>query len=112
VPRDRDERRARILAAVDSIPRGRVASYSTVAREAGLPRNARLVGRVLAELPRGTAIPWHRVLFADGRISPRPGAARQRALLAREGVRFTARARADLARHAWRPAPDEPSPAR
>ena len=33
-----DERVQRILATVDSIPEGRVASYGQVAEEAGLPR--------------------------------------------------------------------------
>ncbi|NOT31722.1 MAG: hypothetical protein HOP15_14850, partial [Planctomycetes bacterium] len=56
---DRDERRARLLRVVDSIPRGRVASYGQVAREAGLARHARLVGRLLSKLPLRTALPWH-----------------------------------------------------
>lgn len=102
---DRDERRARVLAVVDSIPRGRVASYGQVAREAGLPRRARLVGRFLAELPADSTLAWHRVVNSAGRISLRPGAARQRRRLAREGVRFTKTGRIDLARFAW--APDE-----
>ena len=110
--RDRDERRARILAVVDSIPRGRVASYGQVAREAGLPRNARLVGRVLSELPSGTRIPWHRVIQSSGHISPRPHTALQRRRLAREGVRLGPTGRVDLERHLWRTADDEPTPPR
>ena len=104
---DRDERRARILAVVDSIPRGRVASYGQVAREAGLPRHARLVGRVLSALPSGSALAWHRVVNSTGRISPRPGAARQRRRLAREGVVFTQTGRTDLERFRWTPDDDE-----
>lgn len=105
---DRDERRVRILAVVDSIPRGRVATYGQVAREAGLPRHARLVGRTLATLPSGSTLPWHRVVNASGRLSqPRSGAALQRRRLAREGVRFTS-GRIDLARFAWTPV-TEPS---
>lgn len=103
---DRDERRARILAAVDSIPPGRVATYGQIAREAGLPRRARLVGRVLATLPAGTRLPWHRVVNAQGRISLRPGAPLQRRRLASEGVRFTAAGRIDLARFTWTPTDD------
>ena len=109
---DRDERRARILSVVDSIPRGRVATYGQVAREAGLPRHARLVGRTLRDLPSGTPLPWHRVVNSAGRISLRPGAARQRTRLTREGVRFTAKGRIDLARFTWTPADDEPRPRR
>lgn len=109
---DRDERRARLLAVVDSIPRGRVASYGQVAREAGLPRHARLVGRLLSTLPPKTALPWHRVVNSAGRISSRPGAALQRRRLAREDVRFTTTGRIDFARFGWTPAEDEPRPPR
>ncbi len=100
---DRDERRARVLSVVDSIPRGRVATYGQVAREAGLPRHARLVGRFLSELAPKTALPWHRVVNSAGRISLRPGATLQRRRLTREGVRFSAAGRIDLARCAWTP---------
>jgi len=100
---DHDERRARILAVVDSIPKGRVASYGQVAREAGLPRHARLVGRVLAGLPAGSPLAWHRVVNSAGRISLRPGAALQRRHLAREGVVFTRTGRIELARFRWTP---------
>jgi methylated-DNA-protein-cysteine methyltransferase-like protein len=107
VPRDRDEHRQRILAVVDSIPRGRVATYGQVAREAGLARRARLVGRILAQLPSGSSLPWHRVVNASGRISLRSGsgAALQRRRLAREGVRFTPAGRIDLGRFRWSPDP-------
>lgn len=108
--RDRDQRHARILAVVDSIPRGRVATYGQIAREAGLPRNARLVGRLLRTLPSQSSLPWHRVINSVGRISLRPGSSvsRQRRLLTREGVRISPAGRIDLARFRWRPADDEP----
>lgn len=97
---------ARIHAVVRRIPRGRVASYGQVARVAGLASHARLVGYAMAALPGGTSVPWHRVVNAQGRVSPRatPGAdALQRALLEREGVRFDASGRIELARFGWRP---------
>ena len=84
-----DERR--ILDAVRAVPRGRVASYGEIAERAGLPRRARLVGRVLAELPAGTRVPWHRVVNAQGRISLPAGssaAREQRQRLLAEGVRI------------------------
>lgn len=84
----------RILAAVDSIPRGRVASYGGVAHDAGLPGRARLVGRVLRDLPAGSKLAWHRVVDASGGI--RVGGASaldQRRRLAREGVEFAAKNR-------------------
>ena len=74
----------RVLKVIESIPRGSVLSYGEVADRAGL-RSARLVGRILAETDED--VPWHRVLRADG--SPTPHlAAKQRALLQGEGVRF------------------------
>lgn len=96
----------RILATVDSIPKGSVASYGQVAREAGLPRHARLVGRVLRELPSSTKLAWHRVVNSAGRISARAEGSpsvEQRRRLEREGVRFEASGRIDLARFGWRP---------
>lgn len=58
-----------ILAVVQLIPEGKVASYGQVAKLAGLPRHARMVGRVLAELDTDNQVPWHRVLNSQGRIS-------------------------------------------
>jgi methylated-DNA-protein-cysteine methyltransferase-like protein len=106
---DRDAALQRIYATVDSIPRGAVATYGQVALEAGLPRRARRVGRARAQLPAGSALPWHRVVNASGRASPRgegkqarAAVARQLARLAREGVPAPG-GRIDLARHRWRP---------
>jgi methylated-DNA-protein-cysteine methyltransferase related protein len=101
---ERDAQRQRIVATVDSIPRGAVATYGQVAAEAGLPRRARLVGRLLSELPARSKLPWHRVLGAGGRISLVGASAReQRRRLEGEGVRFNGRLRVDMVRHAWRP---------
>lgn len=103
---ERDELVQRILATVDSIPKGSVASYGQVAREAGLPRHARLVGRVLRELSSSTKLAWHRVVNSAGRISARAEGSpsvEQRRRLEREGVRFEASGRIDLARFGWRP---------
>jgi methylated-DNA-protein-cysteine methyltransferase-like protein len=89
----------RILAAVMSIPQGRVATYGQVAEAAGLPRRARLVGTVLKNLDVDSGVPWHRVVNARGKISsrPRPGAvSEQRILLQDEGVVFRANGTVDL----------------
>lgn len=82
-----DDRYRRIYAAVAAIPRGSVASYGEVAKRAGLPRGARMVGRALAECAPG--LPWHRVLNAAGRISLPPSSPAYREQvrrLGREGV--------------------------
>ena len=84
------------------MPRGRVATYGQIARLAGMPRHARLVGRTLSRLPDGSRLPWHRVLNAGLRNSRRGddrAVTRQRQRLEREGVSFVG---ARVAReHLW-----------
>lgn len=76
---------AAIAEAVNSIPRGETRSYGAVARMAGLPGRARLVGTVLGQLH--DEVPWHRVINAQGKLSTTGEAAReQRARLLDEGV--------------------------
>ena len=53
---------------VGAIPRGQVSTYGAVARAAGLPGRARLVGRALRLAPKTMHLPWHRVVGAGGRI--------------------------------------------
>lgn len=97
---------ARIYAVVRRIPRGRVATYGQVAELAGLGGHARQVGYALHVLPAGTALPWHRVLNAAGKVSLRavPGAElTQRQLLEREGIGFDLRGRVRLSAVRWKP---------
>ncbi|MEX2151678.1 MAG: methylated-DNA--[protein]-cysteine S-methyltransferase [Steroidobacteraceae bacterium] len=107
----------RIWQAVAAIPRGQVASYGEIARRAGLPRRARLVGHALKVAPASLRLPWHRVLNAAGRISLPAGSRahrQQRALLEREGLKFrngrvdfaTAGGAPDLDEFLWRPRRD------
>jgi methylated-DNA-protein-cysteine methyltransferase-like protein len=80
-----------MYAVVKNIPRGKVASYGTVARLAGYPRCSRQVGFALHRNPDSKSIPCHRVVFKDGSLSRAfvfGGENRQRELLEREGVRF------------------------
>jgi methylated-DNA-protein-cysteine methyltransferase-like protein len=94
---------------VRRIPYGCVASYGQVARLAGLPGRARLVGRALAETPAETgSLPWHRVINAQGRISlTGPAAREQQKRLRAEGV-LLRKGRVDLGRHVWKPGNDSP----
>ncbi|MDA1266352.1 MAG: MGMT family protein [Planctomycetota bacterium] len=102
-----DVRAQRILSVVDSIPKGRVATYGQIAAEAGLPGRARMVGRLLAELDPHSPLAWHRVLGASGRISPRPGPGPlvQARRLRKEGV-SVAEGRLRLAEYRWDPDQD------
>lgn len=86
-----EERFRRIWEVVEGIPEGCVLNYGEVARLAGLPGRARLVGRALARAPKKRALPWHRVVNAQGRISFAADSVRgqrQRRLLEDEGVEF------------------------
>lgn len=105
----------RVYAVVRRIPAGTVATYGQVSRLAGEPRRARFVGfalhanphpwvRAAGEPADAEAVPCHRVVFADGRLSPGfafGGEGAQRALLEAEGVRFLPDGRVDLAASRW-----------
>jgi O-6-methylguanine DNA methyltransferase len=81
--------RARVLAAVRSIPRGRVATYGDIAELAGAPGAARAVGNVM----RGCgdpSVPCHRVIAAAGGLGGYGGFLdRKRQLLRAEGLEVT-----------------------
>lgn len=100
-----DEAVEAICAVIRRIPLGWVATYGQVAAMAGMPRRARLVGRVLQRLDPATKIPWHRVVNAKGEVSyslsRNGGDIVQRYLLEKEGIRFDARNRLDLERCRW-----------
>lgn len=67
--RSTDELARQILQVVALIPYGKVASYGQIAKMAGLPKHARLVGYVLKHLDSEAEIPWHRVINSLGKIS-------------------------------------------
>lgn len=82
-------------------------TYGDVALAAGMPGAARLVGYAMHSL--GGTVPWQRVL---GRRSAQSGhltikdpqtRARQRQLLEKEGVRFSASGAVDLVAFGWVP---------
>lgn len=90
--------------AVQQIPKGKVASYGTVAFLAGKPRAARGVGFVLHRNDDGDVTPCHRVVFKDGSLCAGyifggPGAQRQK--LESEGVRFLPDGRVDMEHCGW-----------
>jgi methylated-DNA-protein-cysteine methyltransferase-like protein len=85
-----EARAAAIRRAVRAVKRGSFSSYGEIARRAGLPGRARLVGQVLRESGNEKRLPWHRVTGAGGRIAFPAGSAharRQLRLLEREGVK-------------------------
>ncbi|MCB1186661.1 MGMT family protein [bacterium] len=96
-----------IYAVVKRIPKGKVASYGQVALLAGLPRAARLAGTALFHGPPElvSKIPWQRVVNAAGRISyseARNGSDhRQRELLEKEGIEFSAAGVIRMSKYGW-----------
>jgi alkylated DNA nucleotide flippase Atl1 len=87
-----------VFDAVEAIPPGRVSTYGAIGRLVGV--GPRRVARALSG--GGAAVPWHRVLRADG-TAAEPVRVRQLELLAGEGVPVRG-ARVDLAAVGW---PDE-----
>ncbi len=52
-----------------SIPEGRVTTYGGLARAAGSGgQAARSVSGILSKAPNRGAIPWHRIVYAGGRV--------------------------------------------
>ena len=76
---------------VCKVPKGKVVTYGEIARAIGNKRMSRQVGWALHKNPQAYIIPCHRVVFADGRLSPAfafGGENEQRRLLEEEGVIF------------------------
>ncbi len=72
-----------VHAVVAAVPAGEVVTYGEVAAEAGRPGAARAVGRIMGT--SDGALPWWRVVAADGRLVPGHEAEHRRRLRA-EGV--------------------------
>jgi methylated-DNA-protein-cysteine methyltransferase related protein len=88
---------------VSQIPSGRVATYGQIAKLAGIPGQARQVGYALSAI-NDNKIPWHRVVNAKGKISPRSDSAFekiQRVLLEHEGVQFNEQGVISLEMYRW-----------
>ena len=58
-----------ILEVIALIPYGKVATYGQVARMAGLPKHARLVGYVLKHLEVDHQVPWYRVIILKAKLA-------------------------------------------
>jgi alkylated DNA nucleotide flippase Atl1 len=71
-----------VFDAVERIPRGRVSTYGAIGELIGI--GPRRVARALSS-GGGGAVPWHRVVRADGSAAE-PVRVRQLELLAAEGV--------------------------
>ncbi len=78
-----------VIAVVESLPKGYVATYAQVAYRAGLTRRrARFVGKILRDLPENSKTPWHRVVSSSRVLADRSGKGRQATRLKQEGIVF------------------------
>ncbi len=107
-PPGRQEFNERVWSLVRKVPRGKVATYGQIAMLLAPPSGTdsaayrafgpRWVGGAMAACPDD--VPWQRVINSQGKISDRPGAAKQRKLLKDEGVEFV-KDRIDLRKYGW-----------
>lgn len=95
----------RVVRAIRSVPRGKVATYGLIALVAGNPRGARQVAWTLHSVTEKEKLPWHRLINRQGMISLPKGAGyeTQKELLLDEGVTFDREDRIDLDRFLWKP---------
>ncbi len=107
-PPARHEFNERVWELARKIPLGTVATYGQLALMLGPPPGIgdstyrafgpRWVGGAMAACPDD--VPYQRVINSQGKISARPGAAKQRKLLHEEGVEFI-KDRIDLKKYGW-----------
>lgn len=88
-----------ILAVVEEIPQGKVATYGQIARLIGRDKNARLVGKVLSMAEYYGKFPCHRVVNHAGRMAP--GFVGQSELLNAEGVSLKNDTHVELKIYQW-----------
>src|ERR1700736_6602860 len=98
---------AHVYALVHACPAGQVTTYGWLAKAAGYPRGARMIGWIMNEAPQG--VPAQRVINSKGELSGnwafnQPGGMRK--LLEAEGIVFSEDGRVDLKRFGWDPSRD------
>lgn len=98
---EHDRVRLQIYALVSHIPLGKVSTYGLIA-QAVEGASARLVGRVMGQLPSGTQLPWHRVVNASLKVSDHGNAPLQLEKLRQEGVLISNKGKIDR-QSLWRP---------
>lgn len=97
-----DDFAGQIYSQVHQIPLGKVSTYGDIAKFAGYPGYHRQVGRLMATLPEGTTLPWHRVVNAKGMISQQgEDLRRQRQRLRDEGIDVSEAGKLALKTYRW-----------
>mgnify|MGYP001282774906 CR=1 FL=1 len=76
---------------LQKIPKGKIKTYSEIAKAIGRPKSFRAVANAVAKNPYPPNIPCHRVIRADGKLggySGKGGIKTKKKLLNREGFSF------------------------
>lgn len=83
----------RVWELATQIPEGRVVTYGMLAERAGGgPLAARSITSILSKSPHRNVIPWHRIVYANGKVwCPPEEVQRRMKLYAREGIRITSK---------------------
>ncbi|WP_188733924.1 MGMT family protein [Oceanobacillus neutriphilus] len=94
-----------VIKIIQQIPSGKIMTYGQIAKEAGNPRGARQVVRVLHSMSRKYNLPWHRVINAKGQLAiPNEEANwEQRTRLEEEDILVSSSGRVNLKEYQWIP---------
>jgi methylated-DNA-[protein]-cysteine S-methyltransferase len=80
----------RVYELVAKVPKGKVVTYSELARAVGRPTASRAIGQILNKNPNPVVVPCHRVVKSNGNVGGYAlGTARKLSLLEDEGVRVS-----------------------
>lgn len=90
-----------VIQIIKEIPEGKVMTYGQIAKEAGNPRAARQVARVLHTMSKKHKLPWHRVINAKGQIVIKDDATHHEQILSleAEGIEVDEFGRVDLQKY-------------
>jgi len=89
---------------ISLIPKGKVATYSDVAKAIGHPQAARAVGNALHKNPFAPVVPCHRVVNSNGYLAKNFGAGgikEQQLRLQAEGVIFYNESKVSLTKYQY-----------
>jgi len=93
----------KVFEIVSKIPKGKVATYSQVAKLSGSPRAYRAVGNALRSNPKPIVVPCHRVVKNNGIIGDyKLGKVKKKNLLVAEGIEFNKGFGVNLKKYQWK----------
>jgi len=71
------------------VPRGKVTTYSELAKAVGLKNGQRVIGRIMNKNPYPVLIPCHRVILSSGKVGGYAWGQRVKTkMLAKDGVKI------------------------